>query len=144
MSSNKPSVVESLSQVHAVLLKDLKKLTDAAQAPSAISAEAWHKQLEPLRKRLAEHFYWEEQDGYMSAVLKREPHQERVVQHLLADHRQLMKSLNALLEQTARGADVDEAFRHQVREWVEALRAHEHRENSLVEDVFSLDTGTKD
>jgi hypothetical protein len=100
--------------------------------------------LDATHRHIMEHFRFEEQNGYMDTVRKREPRLERSIEHLAEEHWQLAQSLNALIEQARSATSCDQAFRDQVRTWVEQVRQHEVRENELVQDAFNLDIGAED
>jgi hypothetical protein len=42
------------------------------------------------------------------------------------------------------GQPMEEAIRDQLRSWVESVRKHEARENSLVQCAFNVDVGAED
>ena len=133
---------EGLRQAHARLRKDLGELEAAARAPAGAAAPALGALLRRARAHLAEHFRFEEENGYMTAVLQRDPNQGRRVEQLRDEHRRLFAALEALLDAAGRGAT--DAGRAKVLEWVAAVRRHEEREDALVQDVFTVDTGTED
>ena len=142
MANEQPSRVEGLRHAHATLLSDLKKLEVAARAASDAAPEELAAQLRRTRAHLAEHFRFEEENGYMTAVLQRDPNQGRRVEQLRDEHRRLFAALEALLDAAGRGAT--DAGRANVLEWVAAVRRHEEREDALVQDVFNVDTSAED
>ena len=133
---------EGLRQAHARLRKDLGELEAAARAPAGAAAPALGALLRRARAHLAEHFRFEEENGYMSAVLLRDPNQERHVQQSRDEHRRLFAALESLLDGAGQGAG--EGLRAKVLEWVTAVRRHEGREDTFVLDVFNVDTGAED
>jgi hypothetical protein len=133
---------EGLRQAHARLRKDLGELEAAARAPAGAAAPALGALLRRARAHLAEHFRFEEENGYMTAVLQRDPNQGRRVEQLRDEHRRLFAALEALLDAAGRGAT--DAGRAKVLEWVAAVRRHEEREDALVQDVFNVDTSAED
>ena len=142
MANEQPSRVEGLRHAHATLLSDLKKLEVAARAASDAAPEELAAQLRRTRAHLAEHFRFEEENGYMSAVLLRDPNQERHVQQSRDEHRRLFAALESLLDGAGQGAG--EGLRAKVLEWVTAVRRHEEREDALVQNVFNVETGAED
>jgi hypothetical protein len=126
-------------RTHAALHEDLEGLKDALASVAAVQ-----RCLAELRSHVADHFRQEEQGGYMAAVLARQPHKERAVQQLLAEHRQLAEALDGLLAEVAAAETVDDGFRGRVWAWAERLRHHEAEENVLVEDAFNRDVGPTD
>jgi hemerythrin-like domain-containing protein len=144
MKATKPSLAEAMTQAHAALMADLRQLQEATQAPAGKTAVPLADRLCALRAHLAEHFRFEEQNGYLDSVRKRQPQQERVIAELLEEHRQLAQSLDALIETFTGRPSVDEAFREQVGSWIERIRHHEARENRLVQETFNMDIGAED
>jgi hypothetical protein len=142
MANAQPAGIEGLHQAHATLRRDLGELEAAARAPSGAAPEALASHLRRTRAHLAEHFRFEEENGYMGAVLLRDPNQGRRVEQLLDEHRRLFAALEALLDNAGQGAG--ETVGAKVLEWVAAVRRHEEREDTLVQDVFNVDTSAED
>jgi hypothetical protein len=141
MTKVKAGGIEGLREAHARLRQDLSELEAAAQGPVAGPATP-DALLRRVRANLAEHFRFEEENGYMSAVLLRDPNRARQVEQLLDEHRRLFAALEALLDEAGQG--VTEAARAKVLGWVASVRRHEEREDTLVQDVFNVDTGAED
>jgi iron-sulfur cluster repair protein YtfE (RIC family) len=142
MTHAKPSVAEALGGAHAALLYDLRKLEEATQSLERLEELKDH--LRRAQKHISEHFRFEEQDGYMELVRKREPRLERAIQELQEEHRQLAQSLEALMAQVERLEQPDPAVCQRISNWIERVRQHEHRENELVQDAFNLDIAGED
>lgn len=144
MLMNEPAVAEALRRAHAALLKDLTRLEEASAAASQEGIVHFRAQLEVTRRHIAEHFRFEEENGYLEAVRKRQPHLERSIEQLAEEHKALVQGLEALVaranQETSNSADL----RGEVRSWVGQLRRHEERENDLVLDAFNLDVGAED
>ena len=104
MANVQPAVVEGLRQAHSTLRSDLGELGAAARAPSGAAPEVLGAFLRRARAHLAEHFRFEEENGYMSAVLLRDPNQERHVQQSRDEHRRLFAALESLLDGAGQGA----------------------------------------
>jgi hypothetical protein len=136
------AAVEGLRQAHTTLLKDLSELEAVARTPAGVAPDGLVVRLRRTREHLGEHFHLEEENGYMSAVLLRDPNRGRHVEQLRDEHRGLFAALEALLDEVGRGAG--EAVKAKVLEWVAAVRRHEEREDTLVQDVFNVDTGAED
>jgi hypothetical protein len=144
METKQLSFVEALHQAHVALFGDLKDLENAAHAVLGAGSAAMMSHLERARMHITEHFRFEEQNGYMSVVLEREPNLARAVEQLLDEHIQLALKLESLLERMKAGQPLEEEFRDQVRAWVESVRQHEARENRLVQNAFNMDLGAED
>ena len=142
MQTPDASVAETLNRAHAALLKDLRKLDEAAGPTSGKVSTELRARLGATRTHLAEHFGFEEQNGYMDKVRKREPRLEHVIQQLAEEHRRLMQSLESLIGECSPG--LDNSFREKVRAWVQEVRQHEIHENDVVQDAFTLDIGPED
>jgi hypothetical protein len=131
---------DALLQAHRDLLRDLQALQAAARgmAPSGADLAAC---LDQARADLAEHFRFEEENGYLAAVLKRAPHLERAVRHLGEEHGELLRALDEL-RAAARSGAAGVAAR--VEEWLQKVRKHERSENVLVQDAFNVDLAAED
>lgn len=139
-----PAVVEVLARAHQALLQDLRRLEDTARAAEGgtlAEARAW---LVAVRAHLADQFRFEEEDGYLHAVRKREPRLERAAEQLAEEHRGLMRGLDALLEAAAGAPALEDQLREGIRQWVKDVRKHEAREDDLVQGAFTQDLGTED
>ena len=141
------AVVEALSRAHEGLLEDLRNLESAVEAavhPAVKGLDRLRARLAVTRTHLAAHFRFEEQNGYMDAVRKREPRLERTVQQLADEHRQLAESLDGLVRECGAATSLEDTLRQAVRAWIERVRQHEVRENDLAQDAFNLDIGAED
>jgi hypothetical protein len=144
MQQTQASVVETHSLAHAMLLKDLQELEEMVRRATGERLAELTARLGATRTHIKEHFRFEEQNGYMDLVRKREPRLERAVQHLAEEHRALALSLDALIEEAGARADLDDTFREQVREWIGQVRQHEARETNLIQDAFNFDVSAED
>ena len=144
MERTENSVAEALARAHVALLADLRELEQATGSSSGKRLAELRVRLSTTRTHLAEHFRFEEQNGYMDAVQKREPRLERVIQQLSEEHGELAQSLAVLIEQAKAVTSLDCPFREAVRRWIKRVREHEVRENELVQDAFDLDIGAED
>jgi hypothetical protein len=138
------SIADALSQAHGTLLADLSALEHAVGPFSGEDLAELRTRLGETTAHITAHFRFEEQNGYMDAVKKREPRLERVIDELAAEHDQLRKSLDALIGEARAATKLGDALRGQVRNWVDSVRKHEMRENEVVQDAFNLDIGTED
>ncbi|MCB1009612.1 MAG: hemerythrin domain-containing protein [Acidobacteria bacterium] len=96
-----------------------------------------------LRELLVEHFEHEEAtDGLHELVTEGAAHRMPNLQHLFEEHREILKTVDALVAQI--GAIVDGAWR-EVRDGVsdlaETLRRHERDEEDLFSEAFYSDLG---
>jgi predicted nucleic acid-binding Zn-ribbon protein len=144
MEKAETSVAEALSQAHAALLADLEELDRGVRPSSTSDLAELRARLATTSTHVAEHFRFEEQKGYLDTVRKREPRLERAIQQLEEEHRQLLESLAALVEEAAAATSLGDPLRDRVRSWVTNLRQHEIRESDLVQDAFNLDISAED
>jgi hypothetical protein len=138
------SVAAALGRAHAALLNDLRRLEEAARPPSGAGPADLGVRLAATQAHLTQHFRFEEHDGYMDAVRKRELRLERTVQQLADEHRELAQSLEALLQQARGTGEPDDKLCDAVRAWVGRVRGHEARENALIQHAFNVDIGAED
>ena len=144
MERTETFVAEALSQAHAALMADLRELEQAVRPSLGESLPELRARLSAVQAHISEHFRFEEQDGYMHTVRKREPRLERAIQQLADEHRQLTQFLDALIGKATASTSLDERFREEIRGWVERVRRHEMRENDLVQGAFNLDISAED
>lgn len=134
---------EELGRAHKALLQDLTELEAAVGSPSP-DAKALVNRLDLTSKCLAQHFWLEEQNGYMETARARLPNLGPVIDKLKDEHARLILGVKELLATARGGANADSGFPTKVREFIEQVRGHETRENLLIEDAFNRDTGAKD
>jgi hypothetical protein len=138
------TIAEALSRAHAALLEDLRKLEEAAGSGSSEGLADFRARLGEAQTHITEHFRFEEQNGYMEAVKKREPRLERTIRQLADEHGQLREALDALIEEAKAATSLGDPLREEVRNWIKRVRHHEIRENDLVQDAFDLDISAED
>jgi hypothetical protein len=144
MARSQSLITDSLSQAHAALLDDLAKLEDATRAIVGDGLGLVCTRLSATRAHVLEHFQFEEKDGYMDKVRKREPRFERTIQELYNEHGRLAQSIDALVEEANAARELTDGFRQRIREWIECVRKHEARESRLVLDAFNSEVGAED
>jgi hypothetical protein len=137
------AVAEALKQAHGTLLEDLRTLEDAVHKSSK-DAGGLCARLMATRPHLVEHFKFEEQNGYMEVVRKREPRLERAIQQIAEEHGQITQSLDSLIGETRGSGEIRDGFREKLRAWIKGVRGHEARENELVQGAFNLDITAED
>jgi hypothetical protein len=134
----------ALLRTHRALLKSLHALRAAAQAATEERLPALLACLDTTRDRLAEHFRFEEQNGYLASVLEHQPHLERAVRRLAEEHSELLRCLDELRTE-ARARPVQLAgLRHQISRWIQRVARHERSEDVLVQDAFIVDLNGAD
>lgn len=143
MQTRQSTLAETHSQAHTTLSEDLRGLELASRANSPEDRAQLLDRLQYTHNQVVEHFRFEEQNGYMEAVRKRQPRLERTIQELAMEHRELTHALEELAAQ-ARSASPDDEIRQKIREWLARIRHHETQENELVQDAFNLDIAAED
>jgi hemerythrin len=144
METSDKEFADTLHHAHTELLRDLRQLEEAVHSGSSEGPTELGDCLGKMRAHLADHFRFEEQDGYMAAILKEEPRFAPLVQELLDEHRQLAQTLDALLQDVRAARSLQDALRERVRAWVKRVRHHESRENRLVQEVYYSSDATGD
>jgi hemerythrin-like domain-containing protein len=140
----KLSPAAALAEAHRALLGDLAGVEDLARPGTEVEPAEVRRRLETLRGHLGKHFRFEEESGYMQAVLARAPHQERRVRRLREEHNEMWTALADLVRQATTLPALTDEFRQELRAWVERARDHEERENLLVEDTFNTEVAAGD
>jgi len=144
MKSTGTTVAEELSRAHKALLEDLRKLEEAASPTAGEGLAGLRGRLDATRTHIGEHFRFEEENGYLDVVSKREPRLDRAIQQLIEEHRQLAQSLDRILGEAKAAMGLEDALREEVQGWVKRVRQHEAREDNLIQDAFNLDIGAED
>lgn len=144
MTKPETTSADAMARAHAVLQEQLGRLQRAAHAPRDAQPLELRNDLERVRTGLAEHFRFEEENGYMNHVLRRAPHLERKTEQLLQEHHALAQTLDTLLDEASHPQQAGPVLRDRVLVWIEQVRAHESRENLLAEEAFNQDLTAED
>jgi len=142
--ANEPSIAESLSRAHKALRKDLQRLEDSIHRTSDSGMSEIRVIFAATRIHILDHFRFEEKNGYMDKVRKREPRLDHAIDQLAAEHRRLDQALDDLIQKVKQAPILDEDLRARTREWIQGVRQHEAREDELVQDAFNLDISAED
>lgn len=126
---------------HHALLKDLDVLEKDA---GYLNAAALRTRMIKSKRDLSEHFDDEEHGGYLLTVRARDPNLSCLIDRLKAEHRELRMALDALLWRFEHPEMLTPALRADIQDWVTSVRAHETRENELIQDAFGRDIGAGD
>src|SRR6516164_2978409 len=97
MARTETSIAEALSRAHDALLNDLGMLCESVDPASGQTPDGLRARLSTTQAHITEHFRFEEQNGYMDKVRKREPRLERIIRELAEEHSQLRSSLEELI-----------------------------------------------
>jgi hypothetical protein len=135
---------DALLQTHRALLKSLHALRLLAQSTTEERLPVLLACLDTTRDRLAEHFRFEEHNGYLASVIEHQPHLERTVDRLAREHGELLRCLDELREEIQRAPVLAGPHRHKVAHWIQRVRQHERHEDVLVQDAFIVDLNADD
>lgn len=120
---------------HRALHALLGEVERAATEPAAASAdEALIARLATLRERLAAHFAGEEESGLFEQIRDLAPEQSHECSRLCDEHTGLLGRLDGL--RSAAAADRGGEWARGVRAFLDALSAHETRENEILTRVL--------
>jgi len=139
-----PTLIEALRKAHVALLQDLQGLETAVRSRAANTATEMKQRLVKTQDHLTAHFRFEEEDGYLNVVLQEQPHFERVVHELLAEHRHLEQTLNQLVTDAGQTSLLPSTFAAKVCAWIQELRHHETREDRLVLECLNTEIAAED
>lgn len=139
-----------LEREHEQLDRDVDALHDWWQECREYGVQRFGEmgaRIEELRSRLAAHFAWEEEGGYLRGVLEVVPRLTKQGESLRRQHAVFLAELDQLVA-TLRSCEP--AF----ESWTEARKAldvvlerleqHEHAERELVQEAVEVDVGTGD
>jgi hypothetical protein len=86
MESKEISTAEALRRAHEALGRDLQALEATFARDSAENLALIKIRLKATQTHLLEHFRFEEQNGYMEKIRKREPRLEHAIEQLASEH----------------------------------------------------------
>ena len=132
---------DEMRRAHADLFRGLADLRAAVARQNLPDARA---RLAAVRERVGEHFLLEEAGGYMDVVRARQPRLDRAILHLMAEHKELLRSLDGIIEEAGGAISLNAWLGNAIGAWTDRVRRHEDRENELIEDAFDLDLGPGD
>lgn len=139
--------IEQLGREHARLGALLTQLSNLVSGPSEGLASRLPPLLQDALAHCRQHMEYEEREGYLSGVMDRLPNLTDTLEQLRGEHAQLLAELESRLAD-ANAVQGDRAMAETVvpgvREWLERIRDHEIRENTLVQEAFNRDTGAVD
>jgi hemerythrin-like domain-containing protein len=100
--------------------------------------------LNHMRSALRDHFHHEEHDGPFAVLLTEQPRFEHAIHRLIAEHRELEDSLEALIDMAATLAALDDGFKKKVESWIHRVRRHEMDEDDILPEAYGTDLGAAD
>lgn len=141
---NIDTTAEDLRAAHVTLLADLGKLQAVLDDPACDQRDRLLGRLRETLEHTEAHFRFEEHNGYMEVLRKREPHLTRIIDALAHEHRELSDALSVLIAEVEARPALESAGAAKVRAWMRQLRDHERRENELVQDTLNRDMAAED
>lgn len=137
---------EMLKREHRELGGAIHVAKDAFAAgaadPNAIREAIGH-----LCQLVKSHFAHEEEGGYMREAIQRAPRITKRAEKLLEEHEMMLAAIKELCE-TARRADDAEITSGELKSaftaFINELSQHEAGENSILQEAYTDDIGTKD
>lgn len=139
--------IEELGREHAQLGALFTRISNLVSGPAEGLAEQLPAVLEEALSHCRQHMAFEERDGYLPGVRERLPSMAETLEQMRQEHAELLDELAARLAE-ARAAASDRTLAAtvvpRVRKWLQRIRDHEIRENTLVQETFNRDMGTAD
>ena len=146
---NAGSVRDDILREHRELMALITDLGERA-SKGADSGEHWSEDLADilarLRTTLHQHFASEEEGPFATEFPASFPQLADRLEDILGEHRDLMERVDQLtreVNEASEKATAEEvaAIREDVRAFIEAIRAHESAENSLLQQAYIEDIG---
>jgi hypothetical protein len=139
-----------LLEEHRLLLKQISDFRTWAKEVDELGIPHFREmgnRLQTLRDVLSCHFVDEEAGGYLSPVLEAAPRFAAEAAELRAQHADFLTALDGLIARLSQEPPQFESWQAAVREFeafLESLRKHEARENTLAQSAFGRDIGGED
>jgi hypothetical protein len=143
MTKTERPISEKVLRAHREIDGELKRLEEVIAPSGFPGMGSLHTNLDKAYSLLIEHFRIEEEEGYMTEVLKKAPNTDRIVRDLQEQHKTLSHTLGDLMDDVKIMEAELEKLCAKLREWIEMAQAHELRESSLLTEVFGADTETR-
>jgi len=119
-----------------------------AESGPAHTPGGLHTLLASLAEHLQQHFELEERGGFLGGHGAQHTGTQRVVDDLVAQHRDFESRIATLLDGAERAdtsqTSLSDAFVEGLQQFITDLLAHEHRENELIQELIGRDVGTGD
>jgi len=136
-------------QLRARLEETERAIEETEQATQALVefAQRAAALLSQLADQMTAHFAAEERSGYFQDLIEQAPRMASKTQELLAEHAELAAEVNRLAEQARQASAASAssgAFADAFRAFSKKLLHHEHAENTLMQEVYTRDIGSKD
>ena len=150
MEENKSKIASQVLEEHNILRENILTLSKNIEIEvSEEEYEDWRLefmwQLRDFRNHCLKHFDFEELGGFMKDVLNDAPETGKIVKKLEADHPDLIKELDEILDEFKKLEQKEDTklqeIRKNVKHLIIRLKAHEKAENDLIQKVYSQEYG---
>lgn len=131
------AVLEDHEKLDATVAR-LRKLCAALAHDQAAADPAAAALIEEFEAQLIPHFLAEQAEEYFGSLVTDQPRLLEQVQHLQAEHAEMAETLGKLLEFTQTGPPGPDLARRLTR-FLDQFDAHEHAENTLMQEFLLLD-----
>jgi hypothetical protein len=129
---------------HKALKALLVRIDETLGQGKTTMAEAT-RLLNQLGDQLIGHFALEESGGYFTEAVLHAPHLADRSQMLMGQHGKLSTAARELVAPSGKGADAWwEEIRNRFAKFQQELLLHEQREDSLLQEAYVYDLGSKD
>lgn len=140
-------VLLEIHHEHERLETLIAELKWALLKPSIAHLSLIRELMDELAALLADHFAHEEQGGYFDELVDLNPTVSAHVERLQAQHRQMLASVQKINRQL-RHADNTPLWFAMIRtafnDFVQTCEAHQHEENSMMQEGYLRDDGEGD
>ena len=133
------------TELEYILIGDLRDLLE--EPIDAENARWLLAILDSLLETLPVEFELKESGGYLNGVLEVYPNWHSQVVNLQSEHEPLCRRLCELRERIAEQDEVEEIavqLRHDLRDWMHSLIAHNRHESRLLQTAINLEVGCGD
>jgi hypothetical protein len=138
-------VLEECTTLEYILLGDLRDLLE--EAPDDTTSHWLRAVTDALLETLPRELELKKQGGYLAGVLEQYPSWSAQVDELRREKYSIYRKLETLrdqLEMEVPFAEIAEAIRRDLKDWMTRFQAHQRHERRIVQTAFNLEVGTGD
>lgn len=136
--------VFSPSPAHEALRADLRDLEVIANPAAPQGIDKLRRRLGEVKAHALKHFASEEEGGWFDHVKRDHPRLTKAIQELVDEHVRLRLALEGLAEACAAATSIDAPIRERLKAFIATMRAHESREDDLIQEAYNRDIGPAD
>ncbi len=153
MSTSRSNIARQIEVEHENLKLQMAQLQKAFQTTlSPNNFQEWKisavLQLRDFKGTLEKHFEMEEIGGFNEELVRLNPHNQKKIEELEIEHREILLKLEQIIQQLKEQAAYEEAaVESLVKDLInviETLHAHEASERELVNNTYFQDVGSAD